>query len=107
MPASTSRRAGSIGPTELATITSFFVGGMPAGMCRAFRRFLFWFCARNGSEFESRRAGATPAPGSPPGANAPKEGGRSCPPCGLPATRERQKSAAPLGSHLAEQPNTG
>ena len=29
MPASTSRRVGPIGPIELATITSFFVGGMP------------------------------------------------------------------------------
>jgi hypothetical protein len=26
---------------DLATITAFFVDGMPVGMCRTFRRFLF------------------------------------------------------------------
>ena len=92
MPASTSRRAGPMGPIELATITSFFVGGMPAGMCRAFRRFLFWFCARNGSEFESRRAGATPAPGSPPGSpKAPKRGALLPAPRFLTDRRSREK----------------
>ena len=48
------------------------------------------------------RLGATPG-----AAEGTEEGGRSCPLCGLPATRERQKNAARIAPHLVEPPNTG
>ena len=58
--------------------------------------------------FERAAGRSDPRPGATPGAaEGTEEGGRSCPLCGLPATRERQKNAARIAPHLVEPPNTG
>jgi len=64
--------------------------------------------ARDLPLFERAAGRSDPRPGATPGAaEGTDKGGRSCPLCGLPATRERQKHAARIAPHLAEPPNTG
>jgi len=60
--------------------------------------------ARDLPLFERAAGRSDPRPGA---AEGTEEGGRSCPLCGLPATRERQKNAARIAPHLVEPPNTG
>ena len=103
MPASTSRRAGPIGPIELATITSFFVGRMPAGTCRTFRRFPVLILRAQPRTFRLTVSRSDPRPGVTPGvAEGTKEGGRSCPLRGLSPTAGRARNAANARANVVE-----
>ena len=103
MPASTSRRAGPIGPIELAIITSFFVGRLPAGMCRTFGRFLSLLLRAQTFAFRITAGRSDPRPGVTPGvAEGAEEGGRSCPLRGLSPTAGRARNAANARANVVE-----
>ena len=96
MPASTSRRVGPIGPIELATITSFFVGGMPGRNVQNIPPIFVLILRVQRLALRITAGRSDPHPGVTLGvAEGAKDGGRSCPLSGEPErSNARQNSAA-------------